>query len=438
MTTDQSNDKTPKWLRRLEKESWQAELIISGLALYGALYLPEFVYWLSDTLIDFFPVNYYLAGYTISFFYLFGVSILTTFFIIHFILRAYWIGLIGLNSVYPNSYNIEDGFYSPIYSRLYAAKLPKIRETIKAVDKQCSSMFSGAFVFMLMYGMMSVTFSIILGIYMLTKEYVPFPVWIVLGVIFAIITIVMSVFGMMGKSEKYRHNEKLQTNFFRLSYVYGNFTSPFVFKPLNQIVFTFSSNAKKASSNLKIVLPFMLVSMFLTMYHIDNSNIGIMIVKGTGENINISDKTIYSNNYLDQYEAEQNIFVPVIESDVIEDPFIKLFIPILKNESYIQEEICGEYEKDDTLDKDEADIKKIEFNLNCCKQYINIYLNGVQFDADLMRHRNPQGDRKGVLCYIPSNIFTLGKNNIRVEKIKNTDQELYDSYLINFWYSPSN
>lgn len=29
--------KKPKWLRALESQSWQAELVISGLAIFGSL-----------------------------------------------------------------------------------------------------------------------------------------------------------------------------------------------------------------------------------------------------------------------------------------------------------------------------------------------------------------------------------------------------------------
>ena len=146
MTEEQEKKSTPKWLRRLEKESWQAELLISGLALYGTLHLPKFVYWVADTLINFLPVDYYLAGYAIAFLYLFGISILTTFFIIHFILRAYWVGLIGLNSIYPEGYKVEEGFYSELFSKRMVEKLPTVRESIKEIDKACSGMFSGAFV----------------------------------------------------------------------------------------------------------------------------------------------------------------------------------------------------------------------------------------------------------------------------------------------------
>ena len=437
MSVDQENNKTPKWLKRLEKESWQAELLISGLALYGTLQLPVFVYWLTDMLLNIFPPNYYLAGYVIAFFYLFGIAILTTFFIIHFVLRGYWIGLIGLNSVYPEGYKVEDGFYSPIYSRLLAAKLPSIKETIKKVDKQCSTMFSGAFVFMLLYGSMSLSFTFILGIYALTKDFIPFFIWIILGVLFGLAVIVMSVLGPMSKSEKFRNNEFLQKIFFKMSYWFGNLTTPFFFKPVNQILFTYGTHAKSATSNIRVSVPFFAIAMFLSLFHLQKSNIGILINKGNGENINIHENTIYKTHYLDQYEVGDNIFVPVLESDVITDPFIKLFIPILRNESSIQDIICGKYEEDKSLDSDtEYKIQK-QFQLDCYNKYITIKINDTLFDAELLRHNHSQGDRKGVLCYIPSKILSEGKNQIKVQKIKNTEQEIYDEYTINFWYAPS-
>ena len=82
--------KRPKWLRQLEKESWQAELVISGLALFGTFQLPELANWLIDLFIRNLPVEQYFAGYAISFCYLLGIGVLTTFFMIHLILRAYW------------------------------------------------------------------------------------------------------------------------------------------------------------------------------------------------------------------------------------------------------------------------------------------------------------------------------------------------------------
>jgi len=299
-------------------------------------------------------------------------------------------------------------------------------------------MFSGAFAFLLMYGMMSISISILLGIYIITKDYIPFQLWVFAGGVFMIIMVIIAVFGNLGKSEKFRNNEKVQKNFFKLSYFAGMILSPLVFKPVNQILFTFTSHSKSASSNFKISLPFFILAAGLTMFHIVNSNIIHMISVGGGDKLNVHQNTIYSTHYLDQYEPDQQIFVPVIDSDIMEEPYVKLFVPILRNESSIQDNICGEYIKDETLDQNIEQQKKNQFSLDCYKQYISIKLNDNNYDAELLRHRIQQGNRRGVICYIPSTIFTEGKNKITVEKIKNTEKEIYESYTFHFWNSPSN
>lgn len=239
----------------------------------------------------------------------------------------------------------------------------------------------------------------------------------------------------MGKSEKFRNNEKLQNRFFTLSYIYGNIMTPFVYKPLNQILFTYQSYAKNASSSLKGGVPFFLIAMGLSMFYLSKSNIGIMIQRGAGDDINIHDNTVYQNNYLDQYEVDQNIFVPVIDSDIIQGPFVRLFVPILRNESSLREEICGEYEEDDSLERDADRILKRKFYLECMEQYVKVYVNDSTYNPDFLVHDHIQGDRRGIQCYIPTSIITEGKNKIKVEKIKNKENEIYESYTINFWYA---
>lgn len=435
MTEDQQQIKTPKWLRRLEKESWQAELLISGLALYGTFYLPGFCYWLCDTLIDWLPVKYYLAGGYFTSFNLLGLSFLTTFFIVHFILRAYWVGLIGLNSVFPEGYKIQDGFYSETYSKKMAGILPDIKDTIKTVDKQCSALFSGAFALMLLYGTIAVLSLVVLLVYMYTRDFIPTAVLNGLITIIGIIIFVIAIFSFIANTGEFKHNKKMQTIFFNLSVLSAKIFTPFVFKPMYQIIFTFQSNAKSITSNIKIGLPFMLIGSALFVYYIMNSNIEYMMDKGEGKNLYIHNNTVYSDNYLDLYHKDQAIFVPVIDSDIIEGSYVKLFIPILKNESSIQDDICGEYKEDESIKDEDNLIQNRNFYLDCAKKYIHVFINQERYTADLLAHKHSQQNRNGLLCYIPGEILSIGKNTLTIEKLENKDNDIYESHNIQFWYT---
>ena len=43
MNNKNRNNEKPSWLLKLEQESWQAELIVSGVAILGTLQLPNLV-----------------------------------------------------------------------------------------------------------------------------------------------------------------------------------------------------------------------------------------------------------------------------------------------------------------------------------------------------------------------------------------------------------
>ena len=95
------NSSKPKWLRRLERESWQAELVISGASIFGSLQLPA----LMDQLEYYMLLNFErfsLELWLLVVLYLRLVALgLIIVFLFHFIIRALWIGLVGLNSVFP-------------------------------------------------------------------------------------------------------------------------------------------------------------------------------------------------------------------------------------------------------------------------------------------------------------------------------------------------
>jgi hypothetical protein len=162
-----------KWLQRPKDESWEAELLESAIAIYGTFQMFGLIEWVTNKYIELLPVEQYYVGYFIVFIGLLAISILLSMFVIHFFLRAYWIGLVGLNSVFPD-YGLEDSAYSKIYTEKILSILPRQDETIQKVDELCSVIFSAAFTILLIYSYLAVILSIYLLIYNLLSDYVPF------------------------------------------------------------------------------------------------------------------------------------------------------------------------------------------------------------------------------------------------------------------------
>lgn len=133
----------PEWLDKLQNESWEAEILISGGAFIGLMSLlpilnapAEFLYYSTD--VDMGVVE------AASFMTIFAWWLLTFGFFVHLILRGYWMGLIGLNSAFPKGINKEKLKFTGRFTGIYkeASNMP----IILRLDKICGTIFALTFV----------------------------------------------------------------------------------------------------------------------------------------------------------------------------------------------------------------------------------------------------------------------------------------------------
>lgn len=431
-TPIQKETKTPKWLRRLEKESWQAELLVSGLALFGSFQLPEITYWLIDLFIKNLPYDQYIWGYGIAYMSLFGVSILSTFFIIHLILRAYWIGLIGVNSVFPQGIKIENKMYSPFYTRKMVDSLPTIPETILSVDELCSTLFSSAFVFLMIYGSVSLLGIPLIFLYNFLSEFVPPIILNIPLYVFGALALLVSLMGTFNFIEKFKQNEKAQNFFFNISKYFNRF-NPFS-KYINQIMMTFMTNSEKGKSRFLLTMMFLLCAMTLSLTHFRTSNISILIKGKGGDNSFFQANRMYPSFYENQYLEGKEILNPIISSDQITGKFLSVFIPIFKNESFIREALCETYVSDST--KSDDDNRKIEKEQRvfCYRKYHQVYVNDSLYQIELLHKNHMNKDEFGLVGYIPTDDFQIGKNILEVVKVQDDKGTIFQRTEIPFWF----
>ena len=136
-----------EWLERLQQESWQLELIISGFALLGVYNSRGFLadYWVSVIALSetFIPVMIYQllnVGWKIFF-----VNLL-----IHVIFRSLWIGAIGLRYV-SGEINYDRLNYSPYFTEFLRKKVGDYDDFIERLEKVCSVIFSYTFLLFLFF-----------------------------------------------------------------------------------------------------------------------------------------------------------------------------------------------------------------------------------------------------------------------------------------------
>lgn len=134
---------TPKWLEDLQQKSWEPEILLSGIVLYGMFKVPD----LLDDFLIFFKANIYgdstdidnlVSLFKIGVYWLIGGLIL------HLICRGIWIGMVGLSYTFPTGINHDKLKYTGKFKQK-VERTPSYEQIVMRLEKISSSLFSLSF-----------------------------------------------------------------------------------------------------------------------------------------------------------------------------------------------------------------------------------------------------------------------------------------------------
>ena len=146
-----------EWFNKLRLNSWEVEILIVGFVLVILFQVPATIDFNIDAL-----MNSASLETTTSFFYMLGqflsllsvkvsVNILIFCLTIYLGLRGFWVGILGLSSVYPDGINIKKLNFSNRFTN--DLKKYNFNHFIINIDNICSSIF--AFTFLLSFSVIS-------------------------------------------------------------------------------------------------------------------------------------------------------------------------------------------------------------------------------------------------------------------------------------------
>ena len=130
-------------MERLRDRTDELELIISSLTIFALFSLPG---WLFDTVAN----SYTHLSTSLAIAATLGTTLiagtcygLAACFVVHLMARAYWVGLIGLRTVFPGGINWgKTPGLGPLSRRYYRETLPDLDTVIASTDKLASSLFA--------------------------------------------------------------------------------------------------------------------------------------------------------------------------------------------------------------------------------------------------------------------------------------------------------
>lgn len=331
MQPKHEDSKFKKWLDLLQQESWQLELIISGVAIFGLVQAVEPIIHIMNSIRAKSEGEFFLGfisgiGFTAI---LISLLSLTICLIIHVILRGLWIGAVGLR-YFSGDIDYEVLNYTDKFKTYLKKRIGSFDKYIANLEDYCSLIFALSFLlvfffisFFLCIGFAVAVFVLMENVFGLGIQSVVGPVLVVL---FAI-AYLMTAFDFF--SQGFLKKKKwLAVVYFPIYRLMSRITFSFLYRPL---LYNLLDN-KLGKRILAILVPVFIVGLMLFSLTIKESNYHIDRWDDTVEYAKML-------NYYDQIEGKENAYVrsAAIPSNIIKTTSLPIFI---KHRSAIENVIC--------------------------------------------------------------------------------------------------
>lgn len=400
------SQKVPKWLKRVQDNSWEPEILLSGLVLIGLLQLPEVIrtasdYYRAETLSGNLS-GLFTALEQIIYVLIFGL-------IVHLFLRSVWVGLIGLTYTFPKGIQVENLRFQKKFEDK-VRQLPSLDLQIILLEKICSSIFATCFFLMMvifgaiMGGIIIIGVLYLIGfIFNLFGSSLFYIMDVNLDSMFAvIITIMLIDFIGLGL---YRKNKYLAKIYYPIHRFFGWITLSRLYR---SIYYIFGSNIKKGYLVLFFILFF--VSTFFGQ---------IRLQKRPDENI-LSFVKLYSKNpdfnFFSPYFADRNSEWQSIRLETPQPIVSGRFLEIrTKSDLRWEKQIlsnCDINRENLLKNRTAEEEKKI---IACINQEFKVSIDGIIYEnPDWMYYFHQNDERKGLISFLDVSHLEPGKHRLEV------------------------
>jgi hypothetical protein len=403
----------------LFNRTWELELLISGAVVFALLQLPGL---LDRTFVRLDP---HLDG-TLRALLVLGTFLgrmvlyaLICSFLVHLAARAYWVGLIGLNTVFPHGVRWDQARYGPVTKQMYRERQPSLPALIANVDRFCSVIFSFSFtiVFSFVGGVVvgGVLLSIALAIGGARFE----PYFFALLMLVLLPSLVQWIDRRFGERLQEGGRARRAIRAVNLASHYGMLM--FIYQPVLNI---FLSNFRRTRFyGVFFGVTLVMMGFFVAVEEVRRGDIrlgGYLFVPDAPEEHGLDFR-----HYEDRRPAgEVFAFSPSIQSEVVEEPFVRLFIPYIprRHNEALAERCPGVRPAGGAgirrVDGETADPALVARILGCLAAIHTVTLNGERVAEPRFRFStDPESGLRGIVAHLPTMGLPAGENHLVVAPI---------------------
>jgi hypothetical protein len=442
MSNDYKSKSFKDWLTKLQQESWQLELIISGFAIFGlftAFGPMKMAFDIAQHEQKAYQAIILAIGIAAS-------SILILNLILHVVLRGLWIGALGLRYI-SGDIDYENLKYSEKFSGHLKKRVGSFDKYIGTLENYCSILFAVSFLlifYVIAFFLVILTLFAVVTL-ILESDTLPENVSKIIGIpliIFVLLGALLTFidFITQGFLKKKKWISKI---YFPIYWVFSYITLSFLYRPL---VYNFLDN--KFGRRLSMaLLPFYFLIIVIISFSYEKSNY-------------INENNIRSSNFLNNRNYETHLLkeddfirVASIQSKVITDPYLKLFR--VYNES-VENRIFHYHPslkpKEDkrglnsniTLFSDRSFTTREQDSLsNVYLKVFNktheVYIDSIQYPHDFIFSKN-KNKQLGFETYINLKGLSEGKHILRLHRYRKEKKDTIKTtnIVIPFWYFKPN
>lgn len=449
LTESASADTTAQQqLRELTSQSWNLELIISGVALFATLSLPGLldtvlIYYRynlmpeTDYLHDVLPAQ--ILGLTKGVCYVLFLA-----FLANFVMRAFWIGLVGLLAVYPDGIRYDK---LPNLSRYaqqrYAQELGTLPAYIIRLDRRCNVIFALAFGLALMILGVAAIYGLFLGVMTLLQLILPANIYqtvreTIFIVLIAAYTLVATAILVLNLP-RFRNHERAAPLSFRLSKAFSLLFMG-LYQPLLYIMYTFTSHIPQAVVKRRMVI---LIAVFVVA---EVAFLFVQTVQILGASSLLNSRSYFSlrdqkrtanaNMFDNLRPATDLIDQASMQADVIREPYVRLFIAYPK---LLDAELAKRYPEPtwpQNLSRKALREQRALWYQQTLGQYFGLSLNEVAYPTpEFLFTKRPDNDQYGLTTVLLPGNLKPGRNILTVTAPDSSNKPT-PYCQIPFWYVP--
>jgi hypothetical protein len=393
---------------------WELELLISGAVIFALLQVPPRLDRWFDAVQPTMGKTLELVVFLVYYYGKLILYVLIGAFGLHLAARAYWVGLIGLESVFPDGVDWERAPVGPIVREVYQERIGPLQPMIDRTDRFCSVIFSAAFslVMVFFYSILVVGISGSIG-FLVSRiffggEHLAYGYFAVLITFSLLNAALRKLDQRMGE----RLGERTRARLKRVARVSYYATGMPFFGTVWLILI--SNLPRRAFYAAFYVLLFGLAGIFLVKDVMMRS--GAVRTDGYALLPEQGSRSLAADHYESLWSADGGpVSVPSIQSDVITGRYLKLFIPYQPERiDPVLRERCPRLTEEggalrmaagraDTVSSARADSV-----LACWARIQPVRLNGRPLALSLRFYRHPVSGLRGVIAYLPADALPEG------------------------------